>query len=48
MRLFGYAQVSTSEQCLQTRLTLQAKEGRRPRPVVPGSLRVGCFAAGKI
>jgi len=28
--------------------TLQAKEGRRPRPVVPGSLRAGCFAAGKI
>jgi len=27
---------------------LQAKEGRRPRPVVPGSLRAGCFAAGKI
>ncbi|WP_278043704.1 transposase [Legionella cherrii] len=28
--------------------SLQAKEGRRPRPVVPGSLRAGCFAAGKI
>ena len=28
--------------------TLQAKEGRRPRPVVPGSLRAGCFSAGKI
>ncbi len=29
------------------RHTLQAKEGRRPRPVVPGSLRAGCFAEGK-
>ena len=29
-------------------LSLQAKEGRRPRPVVPGSLRAGCFSAGKI
>ena len=29
-------------------LTLQAKEGRRPRPVVPGSLRAGCFSVGKI
>ena len=28
--------------------SLQAKEGRRPRPVVPGSLRAGCFSAGKI
>ena len=28
--------------------SLQAKEGRRPRPVVPGSLRAGCFAVGKI
>jgi len=27
---------------------LQAKEGRRPRPVVPGSLRAGCFSGGKI
>ena len=32
----------------QTLQSLQAKEGRRPRPVVPGSLRAGCFAAGKI
>ena len=30
------------------KLPLQAKEGRRPRPVVPGSLRAGCFSAGKI
>ena len=29
-------------------LPLQAKEGRRPRPVVPGSLRAGCFSGGKI
>lgn len=29
-------------------LPLQAKEGRRPRPVVPGSLRAGCFSVGKI
>ena len=28
--------------------SLQAKEGRRPRPVVPGSLRAGCFSVGKI
>ncbi len=28
--------------------TLQAMEGRRPRPVVPGSLRAECFSAGKI
>ena len=33
---------------LPEKRSLQAKEGRRPRPVVPGSLRAGCFAAGKI
>ncbi|WP_233586770.1 hypothetical protein, partial [Legionella sp. km772] len=29
-------------------LALRAKEGVTPRRVVPGSLRAGCFSAGKI
>ena len=37
-----------TEESFINQQSLQAKEGRRPRPVVPGSLRAGCFAEGKI
>ncbi len=38
----------TIEQLEKNKQTLRAMESRRRGRVVPGSLRAGCFSAGKI